>query len=92
MGARFNADGDTWQVGLERHPSDGIDAVVFHCISNPQRPYRVLPVPDELTASGAIDRDLPPDQLRELFERSQIMDYTHDIEANPKNASPRTEP
>jgi hypothetical protein len=47
---------------------------------------------DVLQREGGLDGVARPDRLREMFERSQIMDYTHDVEANPKNVTPRTEP
>ncbi|MGH7555086.1 MAG: hypothetical protein ACREMQ_18960 [Longimicrobiales bacterium] len=93
MGARFDADGDTWELAVEPHPAERVDAVVFHCISNPQRPYRVLPISsDVLELEGGLESLAGADRLREMFERSQVMDYTRDVEANPKNVTPRTEP
>jgi hypothetical protein len=76
MKHRFEADGDSWQVGIERPASYGAGAIVFHCTSNPQRPYRVLPL---APTDERLDRgDLDDGELRELFSRSQIMGFTHD--------------
>ncbi len=94
MGTRFEADGDTWEVALEEHASHPARATaVFHCLSNPQRPYRVLPLPpDAGRPDGRFGDDLPDARLRELFSRSQIMDFTLDVEADPRRVERRTEP
>lgn len=94
MGTRFEADGDTWEVALEEHaPHAARATAVFHCLSNPQRPYRVLPLPaDVLGSGGRFGEDLGDSGLRELFSRSQIMDFTLDAEADPRRVERRTEP
>lgn len=93
MGAKFKADGDTWEVAIEAHaPRPAVSTLVFHCVSNPQRPYRVLPVPVEEGGEGRPYEDLPADRLRELFSRSQIMDYALDSDADPRRIERRTEP
>lgn len=93
MAKRFEADGDTWEVALEAHsPQKGVNSVVFHCVSNPQRAYRVLPLDTEVGRAEHLPDGASSDRLRELFERSQSMGYTLDAEADPRNTSPRTEP
>ena len=58
-----------------------MNALVFHCVSNPQRPYRVA----EIDAEDATHepRELEDERLRALFGGSQVMDYTHDRDAIP---------
>ena len=87
MSVEFRAEGETWRLGLEdeHSPLPGAAALVFHCVSNPQRPYRVLPVSaDEPVFRAARDERIPEERLRELFSRSQVMDFTRDPEADPR--------
>jgi hypothetical protein len=94
MVMRFDADGDTWEVGYERHPArPDLDAVVFHCVSDTQRPYRVIPLPPDLRRDGGeAGEDPPRARLRRLFDRSQTMDFVHDPQADPRNRDMHTEP
>lgn len=84
MHDQFRADGDTWRV-----TSSGQDArravrtVVFHCVSNSSRPYRVVEIPDGLAAREV--EHASEDELAALFDRSHTMDYSHDAAANPES-------
>ena len=81
----FHVDGDTWRI-----TSDGVDArrsvrtIVFHCISNATRPYRVVELPESLLQSRSSE-SLSEEDLTELFGRSHTMDYSHDAAANPES-------
>ena len=83
MHDQFHADGDTWRV-----TSSGQDArravrtVVFHCVSNASRPYRVVEVP--VGMSREVEH-ASQDELAQLFHRSHTMDYSHDVAANPES-------
>lgn len=93
MAARFDADGDTWEVGYELH--DGrpdLDAVVFHCITNSQRPYRVIPLPPDARGGHEAGEAPSTQRLQQLFGRSQVMDFVRDAEADPHNPGMRTAP
>jgi hypothetical protein len=79
----FHADGDTWRVSSDAHDSQrGVHTFVFHCVSNGQRPYRVVEVPDPLMKGQTAD-GLGEDELTELFARSHTMDFSHDAAADP---------
>jgi hypothetical protein len=80
MSHRVRADGDTWNVRLDRsEEAPGVNALVFMCESNPQRPYRVSRINDEDAASEP--RDLGEARLKELFAASQVMDYVRNPDA-----------
>jgi hypothetical protein len=82
MSHRLRADGDTWNVRLDRsEEAPGVNALVFMCESNPQRPYRVTRI-DEADATHE-PRELGQDRLRELFDASQVMDYVRNRDALP---------
>jgi len=100
MVKRIEADGDTWEAALASdRTTTGAAALVFHCVSNSQRPYRVVPVPPA-GGAGAPASDggvagasrLDARDLRDLFDRSQVMDFVRDPEADPRNPRPRTTP
>jgi hypothetical protein len=77
MPHRIEADGDTWRVtNYEDDRRRAVRTVVFHCLSNSQRPYRVVEVPDALLGDRDLD-SLSQDELIRMFERSQTMDYSH---------------
>lgn len=81
----FHADGDTWRVSGNAHDSQrAVHTVVFHCVSNSQRPYRVVEIPDPLFQDRNVE-SLGEPELTELFGRSQTMDYSHDEDANPES-------
>jgi hypothetical protein len=74
----FHADGDTWRVSSDAHDSQReVHTVVFHCVSNGQRPYRVVEIPDPLLAGRTLE-SLHEPELSRLFARSQTMDFSHD--------------
>lgn len=78
MPKSFEADGDRWIATVDRqaaHP--GMNAIVFHCVSDAQRPYRVVEVP------AAAD-PLSERALREHFSNAHIMDYSYDEAAEPR--------
>lgn len=77
-------EGDRWIAKLDRqaaHP--GMHALVFHCISDGQRPYRVIEIPAE-DADGAGDPQFSERELKELFSNAHIMDYSRDQSAEPE--------
>ena len=69
----IKADNDTWTAELGGPSREGFRAVVFHCSSNGQRPYRVAEVPAERFASQDDLERLPENELRELFEGTTSM-------------------
>jgi hypothetical protein len=75
---KVKMDGDTWQVtsgGYDERP--GVRTFVFHCLSNSQRPYRVVEVPGPLVQDRGLD-DVGDSELSDLFNRSGTMDFSHD--------------
>lgn len=83
MSGTFRADGDTWRVTSEGHdPQHAVQTVVFHCVSNSQRPYRVVQVPEALLGNRHVD-SLGESELSELFGRTHTMDFSHDAASNP---------
>ncbi|HEX2168643.1 MAG TPA: hypothetical protein VHG09_15510 [Longimicrobiales bacterium] len=81
----FHADGDTWRVSSDAHDSDReVHTVVFHCVSNSQRPYRVVEIPDPVLQDRDVE-SLKEAELTELFGRSQTMDFSHDEAAEPQS-------
>jgi hypothetical protein len=85
MPAGFRADGDTWRVtSEERHPERAVRTIVFHCVSNTQRPYRVVEVPEPVLGELRVE-ELGDEELEGLFRRSQTMDFSHDAAAHPES-------
>jgi hypothetical protein len=85
MHEQFHADGDTWRVTSSGHDARrAVRTVVFHCVSNSSRPYRVVEVPDAMMRASEPEH-ASEDELTELFERSHTMDYSHDAAANPES-------
>ena len=83
MKDEFRADGDTWRVTVgDQDGRRAVDTIVFHCVSNANRPYRVVEVPEPVLNGRGIDA-LTEDDLAGLFGRSQTMDYSHDAAAEP---------
>lgn len=83
MRERFHADGETWRVTADEH--DGrraVHTIVFHCVSNSSRPYRVVEVPEPVLNGRSVEA-LSEDDLAGLFGRSHTMDYSHDAAAEP---------
>lgn len=76
MAKRIKADNDSWQATLEPAAADGQRHLVFFCVSNGQRPWRVVRVDeDEIPTSGKLD-ELSSDELRALFARSESMNVS----------------
>ena len=68
---KLKADGDTWSARIGEKPSGPqLQAVVFFCVTNGQRPYRVVEVP--LTRIGGEDvlEGLSAEELKTLFDES----------------------
>jgi hypothetical protein len=83
MPHRIKADGDTWRVtNYEDDRRRAVRTVVFHCLSDSQRPYRVVEVADDVLGGRELD-GLSGDELTRLFDRSHTMDYSHDASAHP---------
>jgi hypothetical protein len=81
----LHVDGDTWQVTSgENDVRRAVRTIVFHCVSNATRPYRVVEVPEPLL-QGRETESLSETDLSELFGRSHTMDYSHDAAANPES-------
>lgn len=77
----IQVDGDTWRVTSDSDdPQRPVQTIVFHCVSNALRPYRVVQVPGGKRLDEASE-----DDLTELFGRSHTMDYSHDEAANPES-------
>ena len=78
MRDEFSADGERWLMRADDATTTvGVRTFVFHCMSNTSRGYRVVQVPD----SVAGDADFNEDEMRALFDRSQMMDFVHDADA-----------
>jgi hypothetical protein len=83
MGRQIDIDGDRWITSLDRrsaHP--GMHALVFHCVSDAQRPYRVIELPAE-EAGEEGGPEFSDRELRELFSNAHTMDYSRDESAEP---------
>ena len=80
----FRADGDTWRVtSEERHPERAVRTIVFHCLSNSQRPYRVVEVAESVLGERKVE-ELGEAELNGLFDRTHTMDFSHDRTAHPE--------
>ena len=74
MAKRIKADNDTWQATLDA--SGGERHLVFFCVSNGQRPWRVVRLDeDDIPPSESLDA-LSSHELRALFERSESMNVS----------------
>jgi hypothetical protein len=79
---KVSADGDTWLVTSDGYDERrGVRTVVFHCLSNSQRPYRVVEVPESLLADRSLD-SVGDREFGDLFNRTQIMAFSHDRSAS----------
>jgi len=84
MKRTLEIDGSKWVVTVDRqatHP--GTQAIVFHCVSDGQRPYRVVEVPAG-TGPDPEREEVSDRDLRELFGNSHTMDYSYDEDAQPR--------
>ncbi|MFW6039731.1 MAG: hypothetical protein ACOC9N_01495 [Gemmatimonadota bacterium] len=76
MAKRIKADNDSWQATLDASAAGARRHLVFFCVSNGQRPWRVVRLDDdEIPSSDALDR-LSTDELRALFARSESMNVS----------------
>ena len=74
--ATIKAAGDTWSVRIGERPADPeLQAIVFFCVTNNQRPYRVLEVRRERIDGPEALESLSAAELRELFDASSSLDY-----------------
>lgn len=84
MRRSLRADAHTWEAALARdQPHPGVQAVVFHCMTSSQEPYRVVEVPAHRISDPDGLAALPDEELHELFRRAEIMDFVHDPTADP---------
>lgn len=84
MAKTIKADGEKWEVELsQERPHEGVTAVIFRCLTNSSFGWRVVEVPVSAYESKADVEGLGDADLRELFDRSQPFDYTHDPKAHP---------
>lgn len=78
---RYKAHGESWDVALsEEEAREGVRPIVFRCITNTSRGWRVVEVPAADYSERRVN-DLSSDELDSLFERSQPFDFTHDPKA-----------
>lgn len=85
MRLRLKADGDSWLATRDLHDRRrAVHTIVFHCLSDTQRPYRVIEVPEDAFAENDL-ANLAEPELRQLFDRSHTMDYSHDRAASPRD-------
>lgn len=70
MSVTIRADGDTWRARLGGRGKER--AVIFFCVTTDQRPYRVVPVGDPLSAETDLEALSAP-ELRELYDGSRSM-------------------
>ena len=85
MAELFRADGDTWRVTSdERHPERAVRTIVFHCLSNSQRPYRVVEVAEPVLGERNVE-ELGTEELSALFRRTHTMDFSHNAAARPES-------
>lgn len=78
---RIKADGDTWSVRLaERPDAEGVQTVLFFCVTTSQRPYRVAQVPRERLPDADALAALSDRELEELYAASGSMDYPRSYE------------
>lgn len=85
MRLELKADGDRWLVTRDEHDRRrAVHTFVFHCITDSQRPYRVIEVPEEAFAGKDL-AGLTEPELRDLFAGTHTMDYSHDRGASPRD-------
>lgn len=85
MRLQFRADGDNWLVTRDENDRRrAVHTFVFHCVSDSQRPYRVIEVPEDAFAGKDL-ATLSEEELRALFDRTHTMDYSHDRAASPRD-------
>lgn len=74
--AKIKAAGDTWSARIgEKARDPAQQTVVFFCVTNGQRPYRVVEVPKaRLEGADALEA-LSTEDLRALFDASTSMNF-----------------
>jgi len=73
---KIKAAGDTWSARIGEKASDPqLHTVVFFCVTNGQRPYRVVQVPRTRLGGADALEALSPEDLRALFDASISMNY-----------------
>lgn len=83
MRARIERDDEVWEARMDAHdPHPGVRAVVFMCVSNPQRAYHVVEVDAGEVPDGERLAFLGREALGTLFDHSDPMDYVHDSSAD----------
>ena len=83
MARYIEMEGDRWVATVDRqtaHP--GMHALVFNCVSDSQRPYRVVEIPAE-ESDQRTTPEFSERELRELFGNTQTMDFSYDHSAEP---------
>lgn len=82
MPRTIQADGDRWEVRPEaRDARPDAHAVIFHCVSNRQRPYQVAEIPSTDWDGRDVD-GFGDEELQRIFAGSQPLDFTHDRDAD----------
>lgn len=76
MPKRIKADNDTWQATLDSSSMRYGRNVVFLCVSNGQRPWRVVRVDEDEIATPEDLEALSAKDLRVLFDRSESMNVS----------------
>ena len=73
---KIKAAGDTWSVRIgEESSAPELQAILFFCATNSQRPYRVIEVPRSRIAGAEALEAMSAAELRELFDASTSMNY-----------------
>lgn len=77
----YRADGERWDVSLSHEaPHEGVRPLIFRCVTNSSRGWRVVEVPATEYPDGR-EAELSTAELDALYERSQPFDYAHDPKA-----------
>jgi hypothetical protein len=73
---KIKAAGDSWSARIGESPADPEkQTVVFFCVTNGQRPYRVVEVPRRQLESQEALESLSGEELKALFDASVSMDF-----------------
>lgn len=79
MERKIKAAGDTWRCRLSTEASaPDVQPIVFFCVTNDQRPYRVVEVSRERIAGAEALAELSDADLEALFEDAFSMGYPRD--------------
>lgn len=75
---KIKAAGDTWSARVgEKSRDPELQSIVFFCVTNGQRPYRVVEVPRTRIGGADALESLSADDLRALFDSSESMNFGH---------------